>query len=59
MTRATYGQREVCTCCGQDIEFHGSKVGWIDRGGNRFCRLVPDEIAGWIRLARKRLHKPA
>jgi hypothetical protein len=57
--RATYGQREACACCGQDIEFHGFKVGWIDRGSDRFCQLVPDSIAGWIKPTRKRLHKTA
>ena len=58
MTRATYGQRQVCRICGQDIEFHGGKHGWIDRGSDRFCQLVSDPIAGWIKPSRKTLHKP-
>lgn len=35
--RATYGQQDCCATCGSDVEFHGSKEGWRDRGGNRFC----------------------
>lgn len=56
--RARHGERRACKRCGQDIEFHGSKHGWIDRGSDRFCQLVPDEIAGWVRSSRKLLHKP-
>lgn len=58
MPRATYGDRSACKCCGQDIEFHGGKHGWIDRGSDRFCQLVPDQISGWKRPPRKILHKP-
>lgn len=32
-----YGERAACKHCGQDVEFHGKKNGWIDRGGNRRC----------------------
>jgi hypothetical protein len=58
MTRATYGQQQACKTCGQDIEFHGKAHGWIDRGSDRFCQFVPDEVAGWVKPPRKILHKP-
>lgn len=44
--RRRYGDREACGLCGQDIEWHGKAVGWIDRGGNRAC--VPYEACGEI-----------
>lgn len=37
MTRARFGDRRACAECGSDIEYHGKRVGWIDRGGVRFC----------------------
>lgn len=58
MQRTTYGDRATCKLCGQDIEFHGGKVGWIDRGAGRACALLPDDVAGWIKPKRKTLHKP-
>lgn len=58
MAKTRYGDHSACRCCGQDIEFHGKRDGWRDRGGDRFCRLVPDEIAGWVKPPRKILHKP-
>ena len=56
--RYTYGERACCRLCGQDIEYHGRGV-WLDRGSDRLCQLVPDEVAGWIRPKRKVRHKPA
>lgn len=35
--RATIGTQCACKYCGQDIEFHGRSVGWIDRGAGRTC----------------------
>lgn len=35
--RRKYGDQEGCSRCGQDIEWHGRKHGWVDRGGNREC----------------------
>jgi len=35
--RLTYGTRDACKHCDQDIEWHGRAHGWIDRGGNRQC----------------------
>jgi hypothetical protein len=32
-----YGEQCACKYCGHDIEFHGRKVGWIDRGAGRQC----------------------
>jgi hypothetical protein len=34
--RHSIGDREQCTRCGQEIEFHGKKE-WRDRGNNRHC----------------------
>jgi hypothetical protein len=56
--KARYGERQICACCEQDIEFHGAKTGWIDRGANRFCSLRRDYVAGWAKVTRKKLHKP-
>ena len=53
------GMQSTCKCCGQDIEFHGKRIGWIDRWADRFCQLVPDNIAGWVKPRRKTLHRPA
>ena len=35
--KTKYGEQTSCRYCGQDIEFHGKKIGWIDRGANRGC----------------------
>ena len=59
MPRATYGDRASCTCCGQDIEFHGGRFGWLDRGSDRFCQMIFTTHDGWVRLNRPRLHRPA
>lgn len=57
MTRLKYGQQEACNLCGQDIEWHGRKNGWIDRGGNRAC--VPFICKGEvIRPPATAKHKP-
>ena len=45
MTRLKYGAQGLCTRCRQDIEFHGRKAGWIDRGGNRQCTAI--EVKPW------------
>lgn len=37
MSRRQYGDRDACRYCGQDIEWHGREVGWIDRGSGRGC----------------------
>jgi hypothetical protein len=62
MPRATYGERAICACCGQDIEFHGGRFGWQDRGASRFCAYMPDpdpyNRGAWVKVARRRLHKP-
>ncbi len=44
--RRKYGDRDCCKLCGQDIEWHGRKHNWIDRGGNRSC--VPYKYKGEI-----------
>lgn len=62
MPRTQYGDRRACKHCGQDIEFHGAKVGWIDRGADRMCALLPDpdphDRGAWIKPKRRTLHKP-
>jgi hypothetical protein len=60
MIRAKYGDRDACKVCGQDIEFHGKARGWIDRGSDRLCQLVPDadNLGAWVKPPRKTLHKP-
>lgn len=35
--RAKYGDQRACARCGLDIEFHGARQGWRDRGNNRTC----------------------
>jgi hypothetical protein len=37
MARTKYGEQRACRMCDSDIAFHGSKEGWRDRGGVRFC----------------------
>jgi hypothetical protein len=32
------GDQTACRICGGDIEYHGKKFGWIDRGGNTSCK---------------------
>ncbi len=58
--RVKYGARAICQCCEQDIEFHGARHGWLDRGANRFCALMPDpdNRGAWLKVKRKKKHKP-
>lgn len=49
------GERAACDNCGHDIEWHGRKVGWIDRGAGRNC--LPYEDHGEI-VRPKGKHKP-
>lgn len=44
-TNPRFGDQTACKFCGLDIEYHGKKVGWIDRGGNSRCQdeLLPGE----------------
>lgn len=35
--RRRYGDQRACALCGLDIEWHGRKVGWLDRGSNTHC----------------------
>lgn len=53
-----YGERAVCSCCGQDIEWLGKEHGWTDRGGNRSC--VPYRNREWeiIQPPEGAKHKP-
>lgn len=52
-----YGEQTSCRLCGQDIEWHGRKHGWVDRGGNRGC--VPYSEHGEIITPPKNAkHKP-
>jgi hypothetical protein len=37
MSATKHGDQATCKYCGQDIEFHGRKHGWVDRGNNRQC----------------------
>jgi hypothetical protein len=59
--RARYGHREACKTCGMDIEFQGKKLGWIGRGGDRFCDQSGaskyDRYGEYRKLPHK-LHKP-
>lgn len=56
-TRRRYGEQTCCTLCEQDIEWHGKRHGWIDRGGSRSC--VPYECKGEIITPpAKAKHKP-
>lgn len=32
-----FGQQTVCTKCGHDIEWHGTAIGWLDRGAGLQC----------------------
>lgn len=52
--RARYGERASCKTCKMDIEFHGSKTGWIGRGSDRFC----DESGSAVPNLPHKLHKP-
>ena len=47
MTRQ-YGERAICTRCEQDIEWHGRKHGWIDRGAGNECLpyIAKGEVIG-------------
>ena len=49
-TKPKFGDQTACRFCRLDIEYHGKKTGWIDRGGNKRC---PEED---IRIPRK--HQP-
>jgi hypothetical protein len=59
--RARYGDQEACKTCGMDIAFHGKKLGWIGRGGDRFCDQSGaskyDRYGEYRKLPHK-LHKP-
>lgn len=35
--RRKYGDQRACGTCGADIEWHGRKTGWIDRGSGTWC----------------------
>lgn len=48
--RRKFGDQRACVKCGQDIEWHGRKAGWLDRGSGVDCLL-------W--LANPGKHKPA
>jgi len=39
-----YGDMQICTRCGQDVQWLGRANGWRDRGNNRQC--VPYKSAG-------------
>jgi len=54
IARAKVGDRRACRICDADIEFWGKKVGWIDRGGNRFC--TPSMLVHPPNM--RRLHRP-
>ena len=49
------GEQCVCKYCGHDIEFHGRRHGWIDRGAGRRC--LPYEKRGEI-ITPKTKHTP-
>lgn len=35
--RRKFGDREACTRCGHDVEWHGRVSGWRDRGNGTEC----------------------
>ena len=55
--KSTYGERAACRYCNQDIEFHGRKFGWIDRGSDRTCRPYIDRAKGEV-VKPKTKHAP-
>lgn len=45
-TKPRVGDRTGCRFCEADIEYHGKKYGWIDRGGNMRCKasgMLPED----------------
>jgi len=62
IARARFGDRRACRVCDADIEFHGAKAGWLDRGGNRFCDTSghrPVDADGVPGKYPHRLHRPS
>jgi len=43
--RRRYGDQDSCGRCQADIEWHGRKAGWLDRGSNTFCDTSGQ---GWV-----------
>jgi hypothetical protein len=48
MMGTKYGMQCACAYCGQDIEFHGHRAGWRDRGLGRECLPYTDRKTGEI-----------
>jgi hypothetical protein len=46
--RLTFGRQTCCKFCGHDVEWHGRKVGWIDRGGGRQCLPYTERPGGEV-----------
>jgi hypothetical protein len=49
MAKRSFGTRAACTRCGQDIEWHGRKAGWIDRGASRSCLPYRDRAGELVK----------
>jgi hypothetical protein len=53
-----YGTQTACKYCGQDIEWHGRKHGWLDRGRNRDCCPYTDRDGEIVRPKTKHTDDP-